>query len=207
MITRDENRRKSVGRLSSDAGRAESRAEERELLRACQSGDQEAFERLVARYEKKVLWIARGMLGSPEDAEDLAQEAFIRVHRSLDRFNLDYNFYTWLYRIVVNLCIDHLRKNGRHGKVSLDDVPGEPAAAGGPEREVQAKELGATIRKVLDALPAKYRTVLVLRDVEQLDCETIAKIIHCTSATTRWRLHRARELFAEAWARAGQPAP
>jgi RNA polymerase sigma-70 factor (ECF subfamily) len=177
------------------------REEERALLARCQAGEASAFEELVKKYEKKVYWISYNLVGNADDAEDLAQEAFIRVFRSLDRFNLQYNFYTWLYRIVVNLSIDHLRKHRRHVMASLDEIPDDPKSLATPESEVAAKEMGDDILRVLASLPDKYRTVLVLRDVEELDCTEIAKIIHCTGATTRWRLHRARELFAEAWAR------
>src|SRR5688572_12985118 len=82
--------------------------DDKELVRAAQTGDMRAFETLVTRYQKKVYWIAYNFVGDAEDATDLAQEAFIRVYRSLNRFDQKYNFYTWLYRIVVNLAIDHL---------------------------------------------------------------------------------------------------
>jgi RNA polymerase sigma-70 factor, ECF subfamily len=175
--------------------------DDKALVRACQKGDMRAFETLVTRYQKKVYWIAYNFVGDAEDAKDLAQEAFIRVYRSIDRFDQKYNFYTWLYRIVVNLSIDLLRKRKKHDAVSLDDFPIDPEVEMSPARPIANAELKEQIEKVLNALPQKYKTVIVLRDVQELPCEEIAKIIGCTNATTRWRLHKAREMFKERWER------
>ena len=176
---------------------------DKELVLLCRRGDSTAFETLVKRYEKKVYWIAYNLVGSAEDARDLAQEAFLRVFRSLDKFDLRYSFYTWLYRIAVNLSIDHLRKKGKSGVVSLEEFPVDPATDVPPDRGLRNDELKKRIQRTLDALPAKYKTVIVLRDVEEMSCEEIAKIINCTNATTRWRLHKARELFRARWEQLG----
>lgn len=179
------------------------REEERALIRRCQEGDLDAFQTLVRRYEKKVYWIAFNLVGDVEDAQDLAQEAFLRVFKAIERFKLQYNFYTWLYRIVVNLAIDHLRKKGKQQKVSLEECPVDPPLdeTAAPDRNLKNTELRGQIQAVLDSLPAKYKTVIVLRDIHEMSCAEISKIIHCTSATTRWRLHKAREMFKERWAR------
>ena len=174
---------------------------ERDLIKAAQGGDLDAFGEIVRMYQGKVHWIAYNLTGNVEDAQDLSQEAFLRVFKALGRFKLQYNFYTWLYRIVVNLSIDLLRKRGKHQGCSLEETLHEPAASGGPVREFDARELGDEITCVLDMLPAKYKTVLVLRDAQGLACEEIAKIVGCTHATARWRLHKARELFKERWER------
>jgi RNA polymerase sigma-70 factor (ECF subfamily) len=173
--------------------------DDKALVRLCQQGDMQAFETLVNRYQKKVYWIAYHFVGDAEDATDLAQEAFIRVYRSLDKFDQKYNFYTWLYRIVVNLSIDLLRKRKKHEAVSLDEFPVDPEIDVNPTKPLANAELREQIEKVLDALPQKYKTVIVLRDIHELSCEEIAKIIDCTNATTRWRLHKAREMFKERW--------
>lgn len=173
--------------------------DDKELVRLCQKGDMRAFETLVNRYQKKVYWIAYHFVGDAEDATDLAQEAFIRVYRSIDKFDQKYNFYTWLYRIVVNLSIDLLRKRKKHEAVSLDEFPVDPEVDANPTRPLANAELREQIEKVLNALPQKYKTVIVLRDIHELSCEEIAKIIDCTNATTRWRLHKAREMFKERW--------
>ncbi len=185
--TRDERRRRCE--------------EERELIKASQTGDLDAFGQLVQRYQKKVYWIAYSLVGHAEDAQDLGQEAFLRVFKAIGRFKLQYNFYTWLYRIVVNLAIDHLRKRGKQQVVSVDEFSTEPAMFGGPERDMENSELRQRIADVLHCLPAKYKTVIVLRDIHGMSCEEISRIIHCTNATTRWRLHKARELYKQRRAR------
>ena len=176
-------------------------AAESRLIQAAQKGDREAFETLVTSYEKKVFWIAFNLVNHVEDARDIAQDAFLRVYRALDRFDPKFNFYTWLYRIVVNLAIDHLRKRGKHEALSLDEFPVEPAMYDGPDRPLANAELKSQIESVLDSLPPKYKTVIVLRDIHEMSCEEIARIINCTNATTRWRLHKAREMFKERWER------
>ncbi|MEZ6195190.1 MAG: sigma-70 family RNA polymerase sigma factor [Planctomycetota bacterium] len=174
---------------------------ERELIRAVQAGDHAAFETLVKTYEQKVFWVAYNFLGNTEDARDVAQDSFMRVFKAIDRFDLRFNFYTWLYRIVVNLSIDRIRKKSKRATVSIEDFPTDPADERTPEDAFRETEKGRKILEVLDELPTKYRTMIVLRDIEELSCEEIAVIIGCTNATTRWRLHRARELFKERWER------
>lgn len=201
MPDQDLDPRRDKRSLESPEEREQRRQEENALIRACQQGHLGAFEALVTRYEKKVYWIAYNLVGAPDDAQDLAQEAFLRVFKAIGRFKLQYNFYTWLYRIVVNLSIDHLRKKGKHAGVSIEESGTELASEDGPERAARNHELGERIRATLDALPSKYKAVIVLRDVEQMPCHEIAKIINCTNATTRWRLHKAREMFKERWER------
>ncbi len=203
------NREMEVAGDESPAEIRRRREEERELIRRCQTGDVDAFQDLVGRYEKKVYWIAFNLVGDVEDARDLAQEAFLRVFKAIERFKLQYNFYTWLYRIVVNLSIDHLRKKGKQQKLSLDECPVDPPVGehASPERHLNNVELRGGIQDVLDSLPAKYKTVIVLRDIHEMSCADIAKIIHCTGATTRWRLHKAREMFKERWERRQKAAP
>ncbi|MCA9323194.1 MAG: sigma-70 family RNA polymerase sigma factor [Planctomycetes bacterium] len=176
-------------------------AYERDLIQRSQAGDRDAFEEIVRTYEKKVFWIAYNLVGHVEDARDIAQDSFLRVHKALGRFDLRFNFYTWLYRIVVNLSIDRLRKRGKQNSVSIEEFPTDPATDYDAEAALRNTELGDQIRQVLDDMPDKYRAVILLRDVEQLGCEEISEIIGCTNATTRWRLHKAREMFREKWGR------
>lgn len=175
--------------------------EERALIIKIQGGDSQAFEVLVKEYETRVYWIAFNLVGCREDAEDIAQEAFIRVHRNVERFDLRFNFYTWLLRIVVNLSIDRLRNKGKRRAVSIEEFPSDPPVTESPDAALRNRELGEKIQQVLNTLPAKYRAVIVLRDMQQLACDDIAEIIGCTSATTRWRLHKARSLFRDKWER------
>ncbi len=174
---------------------------ERQLIRRVQAGDQDAFEELVKAYEKRIFWVAYNFVGHVEDARDIAQEAFLRVYKAIDRFDLRFNFYTWLYRIVMNLSIDRLRKRGKRNMVSIEEFPSDPETDADPERHYRQTEMGEKIREVLESMPEKYRTVIILRDVEQLSGEEISEIIGCTNATTRWRLHKAREIFREKWSR------
>lgn len=175
-----------------------------EIIRACQAGDESAFATLVERYSGRAYWVAHGLLADQEEARDVVQEAFLRVYRALDRFDFDQSFYTWLYRIVVNLAIDRLRKLSRARSVSLDDV-GEPAsgtsAEVAPGRRMEASETGVEVRAVLARLPDKYRTVMVLRELNGLSCKEIAGIVRSSHATVRWRLHVARKYFKDEWER------
>lgn len=172
------------------------------LVERARAGDAQAFAQLVDRYQQRVFWVARGMLGNDEDARDAAQEAFIRVYRSLDRFDTRLKFYTWLYQIVVNLCIDMLRKQVKRRGVSLDQV-GDVAGANGSGAggALEGAELRQRVYRVLEELPPKYRTVMVLSDLEGIGAKDIAHMTGTTHATVRWRHHRARQLFREAWER------
>jgi RNA polymerase sigma-70 factor, ECF subfamily len=171
------------------------------LVERSRAGDTAAFALLVDRYQQRVFWVARGMLGNDEDARDAAQEAFIRVFRSLDRFDLRLKFYTWLYQIVVNLCIDQLRKQVKRRGVSLDQVGDVPGAGNNGGGALESTELRQRVYRVLDELPPKYRTVMVLSDLEGIGAKDIAHMTGTTHATVRWRHHRARQLFREAWER------
>jgi RNA polymerase sigma-70 factor (ECF subfamily) len=170
------------------------------LIQKCQAGDERAFRELVDRYQRRTYWIAHNMTGSYEAAQDISQEAFIRVFRNLVRFDTKKNFYTWLYQIVVNLCIDHLRKESHNRSADLEVVGGvaddehkQPLPA------TDKLELRGRVQKTLDKLPPKYKAVLTLRDIQGFSCEEIAQIVDCTNATVRWRVHRARKLFKALW--------
>jgi len=205
-MSNPETRQDERNRRSGDE-RRRSRELERRLILAAQGGDLEAFGDLVKRYQKRVYWIAFNLVGNAEDAEDIAQESFLRVYKALGRFKPQYNFYTWLYRIVVNLSIDFLRKRGKQQDISMEDAPLEPAAEGGPVRDMENKEIGERILEVLGCMPPKYRTMIVLRDMQGLSTDEIVRIVQCTKATARWRLHKARELFKQAWQRLGMGVP
>ena len=183
------------------AGASRPPEDEAGLIERARDGDAAAFRVLVERYQERAFWVSRGMVGNDEDARDVAQEAFVRVFRSLDRFDLRMRFYTWLYQIVVNLSIDHLRRASKRRGLPLEvvgDVAGELTAeyaglAGG--------ELKERIQRVLDELPPKYKAVMVLSDLEGIGAREIAEMTGTTHATVRWRHHRARKLFREAWER------
>ena len=199
---------------SSSAGESEvlnekvrAAAEEKSWIRRAQGGDEEAFAWLVRRHEVRAYRIARGLLPNEEDARDVAQEAFLRVFRSIERFDFGYAFTTWLHRIVTNLAIDHLRKrrvvarggvlDGEEGQEpELVDESVEDPSAG-----VIREETVSEVRECLDALAPHFRSVMVLRELEGLPCAEIAEIVGATNVTVRWRLHRGRKLFQEEWER------
>lgn len=173
-----------------------------ELVRRSMANDQDAFAALVARYQKRAFWIAFHVLGRVEDARDVAQEAFVRLFRSLERYDFARSFYTWFYRIVMNLAIDQLRKHKSAKAQSLDDFQG--GLWGGDDDSsapAQRAEQGLQVWRVLDKLDSKFRAVLVLRDIHGLSCREIAPILRITHATVRWRLHRGRQVFKEQWER------
>jgi len=175
-------------------------AVEVELLRRCQEGREDAFRELVERYQRRVYWIAHNMVGNFETAREISQEAFVRVFRNIARFDLKKNFYTWLYQITVNLCIDQLRKASHGRTVDLEAVGGmaDPSRPD-PSDEHERGETGRRVHRALDQLPPKYKAVLTLRDIQGFSCEEISEIVGCSNATVRWRLHRARKLFKAVW--------
>jgi len=177
-----------------------------ELIRSAQKGDERAFEELVRRHEERAVRVAMALVANREDARDLAQEAFLRVFRSLDRFDFEHEFTTWLYRIVTNLAIDHLRKRRpavsttaeQEEEADLDLAdPDGPA----PSESMEALETAERVRACIDRLAPHFRSVMVLRELEGLPCQEIAKIVGTTHVTVRWRLHRGRKLFLEEWER------
>ena len=169
------------------------------LLQRCQQGHEESFRQLVDKYQRRTYWIAFNMLSNYETAREISQEAFIRVYRNIARFDVKKNFYTWLYQIVVNLCIDRMRKLSHGKSVNLDGVGGLADPHLGPSESGQKTELRGRVHQALDRLPPKYKAVLTLRDIQGFSCEEISEIVDCTNATVRWRLHRARKLFKAIW--------
>ena len=175
-----------------------------ELVQRTLDGDKSAFEGLVRRYEERAWWAAYHLLGDGEEARDIAQDAFLRAYRALARFDFGMSFYTWLYRIVVNLSIDALRKRSRMRPDALDEVAGGLPAPPGDEKpgdRIENQETAVRVRAVLAKLPEKYRTVMTLRELDNLSCKEIAAIVRSTHATVRWRLHIARRMFKEHWER------
>lgn len=175
--------------------------DDRDLIARAQTGEEEAFHVLVERYKKRAYWVAYNLLGDEDDARDVAQEAFIRVFRSIASFDPRYKFYTWLYRIVTNLAVDALRKRGNQRRVSIDDLGEVRSGDAGPHDGLERAELKERVNAVLAELPPKYKAVIVLREIEGFSSKEIAGMVGSTHATVRWRLHRARSLFRDAWER------
>ena len=167
------------------------------ILRSLQ-GDQQAFASLVTRYQRQVYNLAYRMLGSPEDAEDAAQEVFLRAYTALPSFELGRKFSSWLLSIASNHCIDILRRR-RYAWMSLDDVSfrlvspvEEPASA------VLRQEQAGQVQHLLQRLPEKYRLVVILRYWYDLAYEEIAATTGLSLNTVKTRLHRARLMLAKA---------
>jgi RNA polymerase sigma-70 factor (ECF subfamily) len=175
-----------------------------DLVRDVLAGDDQAFSGLVARYHRRAFWIAYHVLGRAEEARDVVQDAFVRVHRSLARFDFARSFYTWFYRIVMNLAIDALRRARHMRAVALDDLGDQLAAHTGADAPVEREETRGQVWRVLERMDAKFRAVLVLRDIHGMSCREIAPILDVTHATVRWRLHRGRQIFREHWERIGR---
>ena len=172
---------------------------EADLVERCRAGDQDAYRTLVERFETRAYWLAHQLVGNAESARDIVQEAFVRVFRNIRTFDTSRNFYTWLYQIVTNLSIDHLRRTSRQKPVDFEESGGLPDARPGPGAASGREELRRRVERVLDRLPEKYRTVLALRDLQGFSCQEIAEIVGCNGATARWRIHRARTLFKALW--------
>jgi RNA polymerase sigma-70 factor (ECF subfamily) len=174
------------------------------LVQQAAAGDQDAFAALVARYQKRAFWVAFHVVGRVEDARDVTQEAFVRLHKSLDSYDPARSFYTWFYRIVMNLAIDQLRKHKGASHASLDELPQllpDEREAGEGEAAVELQEQNELVWRVLDQLDPKFKAILVLRDIHGLSSREIAPMLRITHATARWRVHRARMLFKERWER------
>jgi len=180
--------------------------EDHELVRRAQTGEEQAFALLVRRHEQRAWRVARNLVASDDDAQDLAQEAFVRVFKNLASFDFHYSFTTWLYRIVTNLAIDHLRRRRPATSTSaFDSEDGDWDLAdvnmGQPSQGLEQGEVAAEVRDVLASLAPHFQSVLVLRELEGLACTEIARIVGATHVTVRWRLHRGRKLFQEEWER------
>lgn len=179
--------------------------QEKELIKKCQQGDIEAFEKLVLSYQKKVFTITYRYMGRREEAEDLAQEAFIKVYRSIKNFRGESSFSTWLYHVVTNVCRDALRKNSRRlEEDSLDCAV--TTEKGEIHREVvdwslspgpiyEQKELGEFLQSLINQLTPEYKEVIIMRELQELSYEEIAEAAGCSLGTVKSRLSRARKIL------------
>jgi RNA polymerase sigma-70 factor (ECF subfamily) len=193
------------GARGSTSGQSLSRIDDTALVREAQRGSGAAFEELVRCYDQAVLRLALHLTGSEQEAQDIYQEAFLKAYRNLGSFRFECSFYTWIYRIVSNLCLDHLRKkqvrkedapvavdeDGRSYDV-LEQVPDVRAAAD-PERDLMSRELAARIHRALDRLSARERMVFELKHYHGLKLRTVGEILHTTEETAKNTLFRATQ--------------
>jgi RNA polymerase sigma-70 factor, ECF subfamily len=182
-----------------------SRINDSELIRAAQRGDRAAFETLVRQYDQAVLRLAMHLTGSEADAHDIYQEAFLKAYRHIGNFRFECSFYTWMYRIVTNLCLDQLRKKKTRKEESpvLVDESGEeynlldntadkrPGA--NPERDLMRRELGGKINRALDRLTPRERMVFELKHYQGLKLRTIGEMLNTTEETAKNTLFRATQ--------------
>lgn len=179
------------------------------LVTRAQAGDARAFTTLVSRYQRKAFQVAYGLLKDKEEAMDVAQEAFIKVHKYLAHFKGDSSFYTWLYRITVNLCIDRRRRRGSRPsdhvefdeqvQQEADSEPGVLSSRLGsnPQKAALRGELLQKIEEALDQIPEKHRAILVLREVDGLSYEELAQTLEIPKGTVMSRLFHARKKMQE----------
>ena len=181
-----------------------STAKDEELVKSAQQGDMAAFEELVARHRDKIYARAFSMLRNEEEATDLSQEAWVKGWQRLVQFQGDSSFATWMTRIVINLCLDQLRKNKRVRTESIDEMNEEtggverqmPVINPNPTEGLERGELRTRIDKALGQLSYEHRTVLVLHEFEELEYKLIAKKMGCSIGTVMSRLFYARRKMA-----------
>src|SRR5271155_4689240 len=187
------------------ASEAWGRATETELIREAQKGSRTAFEALVRQYDQPVLRLALRLTGSEQDAQDIHQEAFLKAYRYLANFRFECSFYTWIYRIVTNLCLDHLRKknvrkedapvvqDGNGGEYDLLDQVPDGRSGANPERDLMRRQLGARISGALEKLTPRERMVFELKHYHGLKLRTVGEILHTTEETAKNTLFRATQ--------------
>lgn len=177
-----------------------------QLVLRAQRGDQQAFGLLVSKYQRKLARLLSRLIRDPAEVEDVAQETFIKAYRALPTFRGDSAFYTWLYRIGINTAKNYLVSQGRRAPTAteFDSEEAETFDEGEqlrdintPERILLSKQIGETVNAAMEALPEELRTAIMLREIEGLSYEEIAKIMDCPIGTVRSRIFRAREAVAE----------
>jgi RNA polymerase sigma-70 factor, ECF subfamily len=179
---------------------------DQQLVERAQRGDKSAFELLVAKYQRKLARLLSRFIRDPAEVEDVAQEAFIKAYRALPSFRGESAFYTWLYRIGINTAKNYLVAMGRRAPTTteFDSEDAENFEDGDqlrdvntPENELMSKQIAQTVNDTMEALPEELRTAIVLREIDGLSYEEIAKVMNCPIGTVRSRIFRARETIAE----------
>jgi len=184
------------------AERAQIRMNDAELIREAQRGNHAAFEELVRQYDAPVLRLAYHMTRSEQDAQDIYQEAFLKAYRNINNFRFECSFYTWIYRIVTNLCLDYLRKrqvrkedstvvsDGEGETYDLLDQVADQRSGASPEKDLMRRELGGRIAKALNKLTPRERMVFEMKHYQGLKLRTIGDILNTTEETAKNTLFR-----------------
>ncbi len=186
------------------AGRLNARLDDRALVERAQGGDRLAFEELVHRFDLDVLRLALNLTRRPEDARDVYQEAFLKAYKNLHRFRFECTFYTWLYRIVTNVCLDHLRRRNSRPEdqapevADADDSPRDffeqqraPGPGGDPERRLMGKEIGRKISAAMRRLSPRERVIFEMKHHQGLKLRAIGEMLGTTEETVKNSLFRA----------------
>ena len=179
-----------------------------ELVASARQGDRGAFEELIERHKRRAYHIAFDFTRDREDAKDLSQEAFLKAFTHLKNFDGRSSFYTWFYRILVNLCLDYKRRNKRAPAAEFDettigqmDPSHEPTRPRSPDQQVLARQISIKVGEALEALPARQRAAFVLKNHQGLSIKEIAELLDTAEGTVKVHLHRAvtalRERLAE----------
>jgi len=171
------------------------------LVERVQKGDKTAFDVLVLKYQNKIIQLVNRYVRDPDEAMDVAQEAFLKAYRAIDRFRGDSAFYTWIYRIAINTAKNHLVASGRRppgNDIDAQEAEQYEGAAGlkeydTPERLILKDEIQATIARAIDTLPDDLKTAITLRELEGMSYEEIAQTMECPIGTVRSRIFRARD--------------
>jgi len=175
------------------------------VIRRCKRGEEEAFAQILERYRTPIYNLCYRMTRNPEDARDLGQEIFIKVFSLLERYDEEYAFSSWLFRIATNHCIDHLRRNRlrflslerdggydeEEAEIQIPD-PGPP-----PDVKLQRREAVERLEEVIAELPPHYRVITLLRHDQELSYEEIAEVLDLPLGTVKARIHRARNMIQQ----------
>ena len=176
------------------------------LIDKCKKGDINAFEELISGYEKKVFNIVYRITGDYNDAEDISQDVFIKVFKAIKNFKEQASFYTWLYRITINECMDKIKKKKKAIVYSLDvpietegdeitrEVKDEREL---PDEKIERKELRSYIQAALNSISYEHRTMIILRDIQGFSYEEIAEMLKCPGGTVKSRISRARKVLKD----------
>jgi RNA polymerase sigma-70 factor (ECF subfamily) len=189
------------GRVETPAARS---LDEQALIRAAQEGNRSAFDELVHRYDQDVLRLAMNLSRRPEDARDLYQEAFLKVYKNIHRFRFECSFYTWLYRVVTNVCLDYLRRRSSRPEnqapepaadeaesTDFFDRQAETRPGANPEKALLGKEIGRQIAEAMESLSARERMVFELKHYQGLRLRAIGELLGTTEETVKNSLFRA----------------
>lgn len=184
-----------------------------DLVQRVQAGDTAAFRALFDKYHRRAFAVAMGVVKNQDDALDAVQEAFVKVHKNIHKFQGSSSFYTWLYRIVMNVSIDHVRRTSRRKSLDFDEralheeseVAGDGALVpsvtdANPGKAALRRELGGAIQAALQELPEHHRAVIVLREIEGMSYEEMAEALEVPKGTVMSRLFHARKKMQAALA-------